>query len=711
MKIHKLLLLLLPLLVALSPIWAQTKIGGNLSSTNPGAALEIGSVNQGLLMARVSLTTTTMWAPLIGTAAAGMMVFNTNTTLTAGSSAYPVLSGGVGIYFWDGIGWIGVSTDAISPFWKITGNAGTTAGTNFLGTTDNINLVFKRNSVQAGLLDASNTAFGVGALSAVTTGANNTALGVNALSTNTIGGNNIAVGYNQNAVSATASNQLNIGGAIFGTGLTGTASAPAGNIGINTTTPGNSLEVNSGIAGSSGVRLTQVQNSTTGASANSVNGKYLSVDASGNLVLANASDPTVEVSGLAASLTSPNSFSGGAFLPNTPANINYVYINDTDGSLWTYNAGSGLYQSYTTTPSTEWYLSSGTTDAGSNKTAAIYRAGRVGINTTVPGTNLEVNSGTAGLSGMRFTQVLNSSTATSASSVNGKYLSVDANGNIVLANASDPTVDVTGLAAGLTSPNSFSGGTFTPATPANPNNVYINDIDGTLWTYNTSTGLYASYTAPASTEWYLSSGTTDANSNKTAAVYRTGNVGIGTTTPNRALEVSAVAGTPPIRTTNMNSSSASMTGTLKSVVVNSSGDFGVSNSVNSIAKIVNSSVPVTLDSLQVEVSGNGSGFMLASTAGTLSVVVAGWTNYSFKSTSNMAWFSSGTTGVSLTTTFACPFAWSGNIDGGNAIKVFVTDLTHKHGYEITIVMGPPVSLVGTNPNVFNNNLVEIRRML
>ncbi len=33
--------------------------------------------------------------------------------------------------------------------WNILGNAGTIAGTNFLGTADNIDVVFKRNSIEA----------------------------------------------------------------------------------------------------------------------------------------------------------------------------------------------------------------------------------------------------------------------------------------------------------------------------------------------------------------------------------------------------------------------------------------------------------------------------------------------------------------------------------------------------------------------------------
>jgi len=78
--------------------------------------------------------------------------------------------------------------------WGITGNSGTTAGTNFLGTTDNIDLIFKRNSVSSGRIGVTNTSFGVSALNSSTTGLDNTAVGVSALAANTTGDENISVG-------------------------------------------------------------------------------------------------------------------------------------------------------------------------------------------------------------------------------------------------------------------------------------------------------------------------------------------------------------------------------------------------------------------------------------------------------------------------------------------------------------------------------------
>jgi hypothetical protein len=56
-----------------------------------------------------------------------------------------------------------------------------------------------------------------------------------------------------------------------------------------------------------------------------------------------------------------------------------------------------------------------------------------------------------------------------------------------------------------------------------------------MWTYNGT--AYVTYTAPASTAWFTSGTTNDAGSSKTSNIYRTGNVGIGISTPTSPFEV------------------------------------------------------------------------------------------------------------------------------------------------------------------------------
>lgn len=88
-----------------------------------------------------------------------------------------------------------------------------------------------------------------------------------------------------------------------------------------------------------------------------------------------------------------------------------------------------------------------------------------------------------------------------------------------------------------------AGVVFTPNIPASKDYVYVSSTDASQWTYNGST--YIIYTPPASTAWNLAGGTTDAGSNKTGGIVRSGKVGIGSgiSTPSNILEISGNGGT------------------------------------------------------------------------------------------------------------------------------------------------------------------------
>jgi hypothetical protein len=93
-------------------------------------------------------------------------------------------------------------------------------------------------------------------------------------------------------------------------------------------------------------------------------------------------------------------------------------------------------------------------------------------------------------------------------------------------------------------PNTGSPTFDPPANAASKDYIYVSSANNSQWTWNGSS--YVTYTPPASTAWYAQSTTTDAGSNKTSGVYRTGNVGIGTTsfTPSSKLDIRAsTAGT------------------------------------------------------------------------------------------------------------------------------------------------------------------------
>jgi len=103
---------------------ALGQVGIGTTSPNSDAALDITSTSSGLLLPRLALTNTTSPSPLT-TDVAGMVVYN---TATAGDVT-------PGFYYNNGTDWVHLGSTSNTD-WSLTGNAGTTAGTNFLGTTD-----------------------------------------------------------------------------------------------------------------------------------------------------------------------------------------------------------------------------------------------------------------------------------------------------------------------------------------------------------------------------------------------------------------------------------------------------------------------------------------------------------------------------------------------------------------------------------------------
>lgn len=113
--------------------FAQVGIG--TTTPNASAELDIFSANRGLLLPRVSLTNTTLSTPLAAHVA-GMTVYNIAPAVNDVSP---------GLYYNDGTKWVAVN-QAQGNDWTILGNAGTTIGTNFLGTTDNVDFAIRTNN-------------------------------------------------------------------------------------------------------------------------------------------------------------------------------------------------------------------------------------------------------------------------------------------------------------------------------------------------------------------------------------------------------------------------------------------------------------------------------------------------------------------------------------------------------------------------------------
>lgn len=123
------------LLLILTSIGSYAQVG--IGNTSPQGALEITSTTDGLIIPRVALTNTT--TATIITPTKSELVYN---TATAGDVT-------PGYYYWETTPtvasdrWVRLMTTSANNDWSLTGNSGTTAGTNFIGTTDAQDLRFK----------------------------------------------------------------------------------------------------------------------------------------------------------------------------------------------------------------------------------------------------------------------------------------------------------------------------------------------------------------------------------------------------------------------------------------------------------------------------------------------------------------------------------------------------------------------------------------
>ena len=113
-----------------------------------GSVLEVQSSQGGIRFPQVALTSTVVWAPLLGSGTAatspGMTVYNTTAAIISGTgtngTVYP--SYGIGEYYWDGFGWVSKNASVSKTEYLQTTFSGTQifAGTaqtlTFGGTTD-----------------------------------------------------------------------------------------------------------------------------------------------------------------------------------------------------------------------------------------------------------------------------------------------------------------------------------------------------------------------------------------------------------------------------------------------------------------------------------------------------------------------------------------------------------------------------------------------
>ncbi len=128
-------LILIVYVIGLVGFLKAQNVGINSTGAVPDASagLDVSFSDKGVLMPRVDIDDLSTESP-ITSATTSLLVYNTNTTT------------GPGYFYWDGTNWIKMFDDSDGKAWKTIGNAGTTPGTNFLGTIDDVDLAFNTNN-------------------------------------------------------------------------------------------------------------------------------------------------------------------------------------------------------------------------------------------------------------------------------------------------------------------------------------------------------------------------------------------------------------------------------------------------------------------------------------------------------------------------------------------------------------------------------------
>ncbi len=171
-----------------------SQVGIGTTSPDASSMLDITSTSGGILIPRMTETDRTN----IASPATGLLVYQTDNT--------------TGFWYYTGATWIALDK---TPSWDLEGNVGTDATVNFIGTTDDQDIVFKRNNIFSGRINpynlgigslslqnsvssafySGNTAFGIGTLQTMQYTTYNSAFGYYALNQTTTGEENSAFGY------------------------------------------------------------------------------------------------------------------------------------------------------------------------------------------------------------------------------------------------------------------------------------------------------------------------------------------------------------------------------------------------------------------------------------------------------------------------------------------------------------------------------------
>ncbi|OWP83835.1 hypothetical protein BWK59_08475 [Flavobacterium davisii] len=399
-----------------------------IGTESPRGALEINSPTNGFLPPQVALTSSNLSAPVVnpqggGAPVAGTIVYNTATTGTAPNNVVP------GFYYWNGSSWLLLTSQATSGSsqWTLTGNAGTSASTNFVGTTDAVDFVTRTNNTESMRVTSAGNV-GIGSNSPLSKlQVNNGGAAVSGISVRALADwDAVSISHDGNTGYINAAGVEN--GLAFRTNSTGSGDYLSnaytermrllnnGNLGIGTDSPAARLDVSAGVTG------VQTVLNTTG----NINDFF-------QYNVQNTSTGNKAQSGYSATANNGTATTGFAWMGINNSGFNFPMAYNIGGANDVSYIGSGQDMHIANANNTKSIIfSTGTASTPFfNERMRITNAGNVGIGTATPSRRLELNSGALMTPPIRLTQQRASVSATSTTGDGTKNLVVDNNGDLV----------------------------------------------------------------------------------------------------------------------------------------------------------------------------------------------------------------------------------------------------------------------------------------